>query len=158
MLDIASLKLKQALEECEKHMTRLQRAYQLLSSHIPFNSRSYQSLTEEQIEHLDQLIYRFSKFQDAMGNRLFPSVLLMLGEETKHKSAIDLLNRLEQLGIIPHAKTWLELRQLRNILSHEYSNDMETNVNTINLMLQNIATIVQLFNQIKQYLMERDKI
>src|SRR3989339_622517 len=144
MLDIASLKLKQALEECEKHMTRLQRAYQLL--------------TEEQIEHLDQLIYRFSKFQDAMGNRLFPSVLLMLGEETKHKSAIDLLNRLEQLGIIPHAKTWLELRQLRNILSHEYSNDMETNVNIINLMLKNIATIVQLFNQIKQYLMERDKI
>lgn len=36
---------------------------------------SYKALTEEQISHTDQLIYRFSQLQDTLGGKIFPAVL-----------------------------------------------------------------------------------
>ncbi len=37
---------------------------------------------------LDQFIFRFSKFQDSMGNKLFPTLLINLGEDITSKPFI----------------------------------------------------------------------
>jgi hypothetical protein len=55
-----------------------------------------------------------------MGGRLFPALLGALGEEVTAMSVIDRLNRLEQLGWIPLADEWLELRRIRNEFAHDY--------------------------------------
>jgi hypothetical protein len=34
----------------------------------------YQNLSDEEIEHIDQFVYRFQKLQDDMGTKLFKSV------------------------------------------------------------------------------------
>jgi len=43
-----------------------------------------------------------------------------LGEEITALAAIDRLNRLEQLGWLPAAEEWTELRRMRNEFAHEY--------------------------------------
>ncbi|MBS0543668.1 MAG: hypothetical protein JSR40_08025, partial [Proteobacteria bacterium] len=69
---------------------------------------------------LDQFAYRYTRLQDDMGARLFPAVLRALGEEVAPMPVLDRLARLEQLGWLPSAEQWLELRRIRNEFTHEY--------------------------------------
>jgi DnaJ-domain-containing protein 1 len=55
-----------------------------------------------------------------MGNRLVPAALLAMGEEVSSKSMLDRLDRLEQLGWLPSSDEWMELRRIRNELTHEH--------------------------------------
>lgn len=113
------------------------------------------ALNDEQIEALDQYIYRFTKLQDAMGERLFKHTLALLAESTRSTAFIDKLNRLEQLGAIESAQAWLDLRQLRNLLAHEYANDDEEKTNAINLVFSHYNTMRNMLDQFNQYLAGR---
>ena len=68
------------------------------------SGRRYESLTEDDIEHIDQMLYRFSKLQDAMGERTFPALLEWLEEDIKPMTTIDRLNRLEEIGALAPAE------------------------------------------------------
>ena len=46
----------------------------------------------------------------------------MLGE--KKGVAIDNLDKAERIGVLPSVEQWLELRQLRNQMIHEYIEDL----------------------------------
>ncbi len=41
------------------------------------------NLSEEQIEHIDQFIYRFTKLQDSMATRLMPAIYSWLEGESR---------------------------------------------------------------------------
>ena len=118
---------------------------------FPLDVNKYLFLTDDEIEHIDQMVYRFSKLQDSIGERLFKSVLIFLEEDIKNKPFLDVLNRLEQLEILPRKDEWLRLRQLRNELSHEYSNEDEENVAVLNMLFDEIKTINSIFLTIKNY-------
>ncbi len=118
---------------------------------MPLDSTKYDHLTEEQVENIDQFIFRFSKLQDAMGERLFRGVLICLKEEVKNKPFLDLLNRLEQLAIIEKKEEWLLLRNLRNNLSHEYHDESDTNAFNINMVYNNTRKLYDIFMQVKMY-------
>ena len=73
---------------------------------------------------LDQIIYRFSKLQDAVGERLVPATLGIQGESIDDWPMNDRLHRLERLGYLD-AKQWVVWRAIRNSLSHEYPDAMQ---------------------------------
>jgi hypothetical protein len=79
----------------------------------------------DKLRVLDQLLFRFTKLQDAMGTRLVPATLAALSEPFEDWPMIDRLNRLEKLGFLD-ADAWLRWRQIRNQLSHEYPERPET--------------------------------
>ncbi|MEW5817077.1 MAG: hypothetical protein AB1798_16985 [Spirochaetota bacterium] len=66
--------LQSAVSECDTHIQKLQRGRKLLKSLFPLSVEIFQNLNEEQIEHIDQFIYRFIKLQDSMGTRLLPAL------------------------------------------------------------------------------------
>jgi hypothetical protein len=66
---------------------------------------------------------RFTKLQDVLGAKVFPRILTRLGEDVRSMAFIDVLSRLEALGFIDSADTWLSLREQRNRLSHDYPDD-----------------------------------
>jgi hypothetical protein len=62
---------------------------------MPLDASRYQQLSDDEIEPIDQFLYRFTKLQDAMGEKLFLLILEFLKEEnTTNKPFIDILNRL----------------------------------------------------------------
>jgi hypothetical protein len=67
----------------------------------------------------DQIIYRFMKLQDALGERLVPATLARLLETYEPWSMRDRLDRLEKLGFL-EVDLWLAWRDVRNRLAHEY--------------------------------------
>jgi len=150
-MDISKLKLLQAIEECNKHIKRMLYAYHKMAQLMPLDTTTYENLTDDQVENIDQFIFRFAKFQDAMGERLFRGVLICSGEEVKNKPFLDLLNRLEQLGIINNKEQWLLLRKLRNALSQEYLNDSEANALNLNMVYENTKNLYDIFMQVKMY-------
>lgn len=60
-----------------------------------------------------------------MGNRLFPAVLRALGENVSEMPALDRFARLEQIGWLPNADRWSELRRIRNEFAHDYPESLE---------------------------------
>ena len=90
-----------------------------------FSSGDLDRLDKADRRLLDQFAYRYTRLQDDMGARLLPAVLTALGEDVVALSALDRFNRLEQLGWLPSADEWMELRQVRNQFTHEYPESAE---------------------------------
>ena len=73
---------------------------------------------------VDQVLFRFIKLQDVMGERLVPATLDALAEPCETLSMRDRLNRLEKLGFVD-VDVWLAWRDVRNRLAHEYPDHPE---------------------------------
>jgi hypothetical protein len=144
-------KLASSIDECNKHLKRMFSAYNELKKIIPLNEKVLENLNDNEVRVLDHFIFRFSKLQDAMGQRLFPSLLLSLEEDAQSLPFIDIINRIERLGLIRSKDEWLFLRKLRNEISHEYSNEIKENVETINALFEKVYFIYETFVTIKNY-------
>ena len=118
---------------------------------MSLTAASYKNVNDEQVEALDQFLFRFSRLQDAMGQRLFPGVLGMLDEPVKEMPFLDRLSRLEQLRIIENKEQWLDLRNMRNKLAHEYENEPEAMSGVLNLVYASYQTRANIFLQVKPY-------
>ena len=100
---------------------------------MPLDASRYQKLSDDEIEPIDQFLYRFAKLQDAMGEKLFLLILEFLKEEnTTNKPFIDILNRLEQLGLLENKNVWLELRKIRNNIAHQYEDEPQQAAEALN--------------------------
>jgi len=128
-----------------------QRAEQAFREINQFNLDSSLFQDFEAIKTLDSFIYRFSKIQDYMGEKLFPAVLDMLGEYKSSLSFKDILNKLERLEIIPSANKWMNYREIRNTLTHEYPDKENELIEGIKLALSAYQEIKTIYNKIKQH-------
>jgi len=72
----------------------------------------------------DQILFRFLKLQDTLGERLTPATLNALLEPYENWPMRDRLDRLEKLGYLD-VDDWLRWRDLRNRLAHEYPDQSE---------------------------------
>ena len=72
----------------------------------------------------DQILFRFTKLQDTLGERLVPATLQQLAETFEDWPMRDRLERLEKLGYLV-VDDWLRWRELRNRLAHEYPDQPE---------------------------------
>jgi hypothetical protein len=68
------------LNECDKHLMRLNHAEAKMVLFMPLNADSYLTLSEDEIEHIDQFLFRFAKLQDTIGEKLIISILEYLQE------------------------------------------------------------------------------
>lgn len=103
----------------------------------------------EAIKTIDTFIYRFSKIQDYMGEKLFPTVLYLLGEHKPSMAFKDILNKLERLEIISSAEKWMEFREIRNTLTHEYPDNEDEIIEGIKLALIAFREIKKIYDNIK---------
>lgn len=145
-------KLKAIIEQCSKHTQRLDYAYSQITFLLPFTAENVGRLKDEEISHLDQYIFRFSKLQDTLGQKLFPIVLSRLGEEVFNKSFLDIFNRLEQLEIIEDYSLWQELRIVRNEIAHEYNENQNELAEKLNKLVNSRKLLEKYFNDILQFL------
>lgn len=115
---VLDARLAAALWECDRHCAALDEAL------ADWLARPVPSI--EALEHdsalrrlTDQILYRFAKLQDAMGERLVSATLAWLREQPEAWSMRDRLDRLEKLGCLD-VEAWLKWRDVRNRQAHEY--------------------------------------
>jgi len=147
--------LEESLQLCRIHIERMGFAWDQVKKHFPINTTKYHQLLPEELSFIDQLIFRFSKLQDTMGVRLFPSLLSYLGEDIQGKPFIDQLTKLEELSVIPSSNEWLLLRETRNIVIHEYPFNAEEVIDGLNLLSKHYILLINIWNQVESYIKNR---
>lgn len=90
---------------------------------------------------VEAFVSRFCRLQDTLGDKLLPAVLTALGEPP----AAHLINldKAERFGWLNSAEQWLQLRQLRNQMIHEYIEDIQTFTDAIQIAYQNQSLLRQ---------------
>ncbi len=149
-MNLYQKKLEKIFHECDKHILRIVSATNKMSNSMPLDENKYLNLTDDEVEHIDQFLFRFAKLQDAMGEKLFKTILLFLDENIENKPFIDILNRLEKLELIESANIWRELRSDRNDLSHTYDDESEEMANSINKLYEKKDILIEIYRNIKR--------
>lgn len=138
------------LHECNQHKSKILKAKNYLKENIPLTLEVYETLDDIKISFIDQLIFRFSKLQDTMGDKLFSSFLELVGEESEKMTFIDKLNRLEKLELL-YKNDWMKLRKDRNEIAHEYSFNQEEVVDSINIIYNDIDELLSIYDVFYNY-------
>jgi hypothetical protein len=149
--EVIEFKFQPALKECHLHQRRLHYALSQLSGKLPLTAEQWPGLEDETVADIDQLLFRYNKLQDAMGQRLFPAILMMGAEWQDDQTFMDRLNRLEKLGAIPSADQWNEIRVIRNRMTHEYPDAPEQNADNLNQVVESITRLKQALTQAEAY-------
>jgi len=130
----------------------LERSHQQIVDDIPLQAGQVSQLSDEQIDRLDLYLGRFSKLQDFITSKLFRSVTLASLEDTSQDvSLIDTLRRMEKYGIVQNLDDWLEIRLLRNSLTHEYLTDETAVIENINAAFTSYDLLTSTLARIQQY-------
>jgi DNA repair ATPase RecN len=110
----------------------------------------YEDIKSYDIKSLDALAYRFSKIQSLLGEKVFKEILEKLEYDLTNKSYIDILQYIEKEGIISSIYEWKKLREIRNSLSHDYPEEIESVVNAINEMLDSIDIFEEIVKKVEE--------
>jgi hypothetical protein len=154
-MNILNEKIKKALNECKIHASRINRASEKMKNFMPLRAEKFAKLTEDEIGYIDQFVFRFSKLQDTLGKKLFKSALQILEEEVDDKPFIDILNKLEKLKLIKTAENWIELRQIRNDLTHQYEDNIEEISVILNKIYNKKDDLIEILKNFEQFFLNR---
>jgi len=150
-MDIKKLKQEKIINECEKHLQRLQYAKNELKNIFPLTQEAYKNLSGEDVQAIDQFIYRFSKLQDTIGEKLIKIVFSLYEENIEKFTFIDILNRLEKAEILT-VQEWKELRDIRNELSHNYEDEPMESTIILNKIYEKEKILEIIYQNIKNVL------
>jgi len=126
--------IRQIKEELDIHFKRIDMILPEVKSYLPFKNDDFEDI--EKIKAIDSFIYRFTKIQDKMGDKFFPSVLRELEEYKNSMALIDVLNKLEKLELLGNSDDWIDYRKLKNSLTHEYPNNSDDVLEAINFSIE----------------------
>ncbi len=142
-------RIADSVAECNIHLQRIDESIADLQMCLPMTEDIYQRLGKEQIRILDQLIYRYTKFQDKIGSSLIKNISVYLEGDSHKRTFIDMLNILEKHEIIESIQEWDKLRELRNMLTHEYDQDTSRQIEIINEVCRSLSFLKDTFAAIK---------
>ncbi|MEZ5671828.1 MAG: hypothetical protein R3E08_05380 [Thiotrichaceae bacterium] len=100
-----------------------------------------------ELESLEALTARFARTSDIFINKVVKTLLILLQEMPK--TVIDTAHFLEKLGIVNDAEQLLIIRELRNIIAHDYV--VENPRNLFIQVMQMIAILKLMSEQVSNY-------
>ena len=141
---------KEKLFECNRHKMKILIAKRQIKHVMPLKELQFSQLNEIQLSFIDQLVFRFAKLQDTIGEGILPGILKLSKENTKKKTFLDILNRMEELEVLDKNE-WLELRETRNQIAHEYSFNTQELVEGINTIFHSSDRLIAIFDEISDF-------
>jgi hypothetical protein len=136
------------------HANRLNIAILKTAKLFPINAVALNELNNEELAFLDMVTTRFGKLQDIIGSKIFPLILDLLGENDA-LSFRDKLNRLEKLNIINDASWWMNLREIRNQITHDYPDNYELLSMNFNKLIPFAKKLLIIWEDLKKYILKK---
>ena len=119
--------LQKRVAKLQKHHNALRSYHTLIMDFTEhtniFTPDNFKNLTIEKQAVLDAYLKRFASLQDYLGAKIFPLILELAGIGSKKMS--EILYIAEREEIIDNIGNWIELREIRNELEHEYPDTIE---------------------------------
>jgi len=149
-LNLNKIRIDKYFKECDKHIQRIDEAFEDIKKIIPINSDSYLNLTKNEVQAIDQYIFRFSKLQDTLGEKIFRLLIEEFMPSNELVTFIDKLNMLEKLGFINSVKEWQNLRKIRNEIAHQYDDEPDEMSQSINNIINQKDIIKNVYIKLKK--------
>ncbi len=118
--------LKRRMYKLEKHFIAIREYHSLIieilaekNIYIP---EIFKTLNVQERAVLEAYLKRFASIQDFLGSKIFPLLLEIRGIGTDKMS--EVLEKIEKEEIIDSLDQWIELREVRNELEHDYPDDL----------------------------------
>jgi len=147
-LNTKRLKMQKYLNECSKHKMRIEKSYAKVKEIFPLSAPRYQSLTDDEVEAIDQYLFRFAKLQDTLGKRVFRSLVSEYEDNAETLTFLDVLNRLEKIGLLDNVNVWKRLRDVRNEISHQYDDEPQEMAEALNNIFAYKSELIAIFDKI----------
>ena len=135
------------LSEAKKHIELIDESLEVLQEILPV--KNYEDLNQLQRFALNALIFRFSKLQDLLGAKIFRNYLDFSGFTLIDSNYFDVLREIEKEGIVD-IDTWSELRELRNKIAHDYPEELEEMIESINLFISQSSQLVAIAKRVEK--------
>lgn len=148
-LSLDKIKLQKYFNECDKHLQRIEEAYDDIGILFPLSVEKYKNLSKSEVQPMDQYLFRFAKLQDTMGDKIFKLIVQVYDQSSVQMSFVDILNRLEKIGFLNSSKEWLNLRVIRNEIAHQYDDEPEAMSQSINNIVNQKEIIKEIYLKIK---------
>ena len=136
----------------KKHIEKILNTKKTTKDLFPLDIDTLKNLSETKQDKIDVLIFRFSKLQDLLGKKIFKNILEYSGFNT-NISFLEILSELDKESLI-NIDTWLELRDIRNAIAHEYPEEEETVVNELNFIYENVDYLISITHKLEEYFNE----
>ena len=157
LMSLKTVKTDKYINECEKHQMWIEESFNEIQDIFPLSGKKYTKLTAIEIKNMDQFLFRFSKMQDTVGDKLFRLVAEDFVEDISKMTFIDILNKLERIGILESVQEWQNLRKARNDISHQYDDEPEEMAEAINRIFAQKDILIEIFSNIKNhYIKQQD--
>ncbi len=115
--------IKNQLKKVEAHYKALKEFYdEIKKLDFDFTVDSYEKLQTLQKALLEAYLKRFASLQDYLGAKVFKTLLDSAG--ISYSKMSEVLTLIEKEGIIDLDK-WIEFRNIRNELEHDYPDEIE---------------------------------
>ena len=145
-------KMNSAVFEQERNFIHLYHALEKLAPYLPIVDEHLDD--KDVVEHIDQLIFRFTKIQDGIGRRLIPLIIEAIEADTSEMTFIDKLNRLEKFGLMEPGE-WNIYRKIRNDLTHSYPEEKETLLEAINEAVAIVQRLDETYQKMRRFCQEK---
>lgn len=142
-LDDTKKILQKRIEKLSKHYNALKEYKKLIDELLVekniYNQFTFNTLKPQQKAILDAYLKRFSSVQDFLGAKIFPLLLEVAGIYSGKMS--EVLNYIEKEEIIDSLDNWIELREVRNELEHDYPEELEDALDDLKFCIDNFEKI-----------------
>lgn len=147
------LTLPSAVATADAHAKRLKIALTRLAPLFPLSVDSLDSLTDDDFAYLDGLIFRYLKLQDVVGGSVFPGILGVL-QENQDASALDRMHKLEKLDFIDNVQDWIEMRNVRNMATHDYPEKAEAICKNLAIIKDHAILLLEFWDSLREKITE----
>jgi uncharacterized protein with HEPN domain len=134
--------LNEHLAFLNKSVTALEYSYDKCSA---IGEKKEYNLEEQ--ESFEALTSRFARSSDILTQKVFKTLFILLQEDVK--TIIDAANFLEKLNIVDNADDLLNIREIRNQITHEY---VESDLKTLFLdVLRYVPELRKIISKVRAY-------
>lgn len=154
ILDEKSIKIERYLNECRQHKLRIEKSSAKLKILFPISSPRYENLSDDEVEAIDQYLFRFAKLQDTLGTKLFKMIASEYVDDVSQLTFLDILNQLERVNILD-VTLWKTLRNIRNNISHQYDDNSQEMSEALNNIFAYRDELLQIFENIEKFYANR---
>ncbi len=136
------------LRIADTHVKNLQAAFDDLQNKFPFTEQFIVNMEKTELRILETMTSRFAKLQDLMGTKIIDLFLLHESQPIEGLSMLDKIHKLEKHNMLDSEDTWIELRNVRNHISHEYPDNPELASKQLNHVYSLAPTLIAVYEKL----------
>jgi len=135
--------LQKRFDKLEKHYTAIKEYKVLIDDLLKeqniYDQFTFNTLKPEKRAILDAYLKRFASIQDFLGAKIFSLLLEIAGINNSKMS--EVLSNIEKENIIDSLENWIELREVRNELEHDYPEELQEALDDLKYCVNNFYKI-----------------